>query len=102
MKNLSSNDIATAEGKFVLRSPIDGVISERQVNIGSEVQPGAANSLFVITNPKHLWVIVDVPEQHINKIRVGQPISVEVDAYPDEVFPAKVSVSCLLYPSTKI
>ncbi len=92
MKNLSSNLVATAEGKFILRAPIDGVISERQVNIGSEVQPGAANSLFVITNPKHLWVLVDLPEQQIEKVRVGQPISVEVDAYPNEVFLAKISV----------
>ena len=92
MKNLSSTVIATAEGKFILRAPIDGVISERQVNAGTEVQPGAPNPLFVITNPKHLWVLVDLPEQQIAKVSVGQPISVEVDAYPNEVFPGKVRV----------
>ena len=92
LKNLNSGSVTAAEGKYVLRAPIDGVVSERQVNIGSEVQPGAANSLFVITNPKHLWVIVDLPEQKIGKVRIGQPISVEVDAYPNEVFMAKVSV----------
>ena len=92
MKNLSSNSVATAEGKYVLKAPIDGVVSERQVNIGSEVQPGAPTSLFVITNTKHLWVLVDLPEQQVEKIKVGQPISVEVDAFPGEVFLAKVSV----------
>jgi cobalt-zinc-cadmium efflux system membrane fusion protein len=92
MKNLSSNGVASADGKFILRAPIGGVISERQVNVGTEVQPGAANSLYVITNPKHVWVMVDLPEQQIDKIKVGQPISVEVDAYPNEVFLAKVSV----------
>jgi len=92
MKNLSSNTVANAEGKYVLKAPIDGVISERQVNIGSEVQPAAANSLFVISNPKHLWVLIDLPEQQIDKVKVGQTVSVEVDAYPSEVFEAKVSV----------
>jgi cobalt-zinc-cadmium efflux system membrane fusion protein len=92
MKNLSGTVVATAEGKFILRAPIGGVISERQVNAGTEVQPGATNSLFVITNPKHLWVLVDLPEQQIAKVSVGQPISVEVDAYPNEVFPGKVTV----------
>lgn len=92
MKNLSSNAVATAEGKFILRAPIDGVISERQVNAGSEVRPDAPNALFVITNPKHVWVVVDLPEQQIGKVRVGQPISVEVDAYPNEVFHGKVTV----------
>jgi cobalt-zinc-cadmium efflux system membrane fusion protein len=92
IKNLSSNSVSTAEGKFILRAPIDGVISERQVNAGSEVRPDAVNPLFVITNPKHLWVMVDLPEHQIEKISVGQPISVEVDAYPNEVFPGKVTV----------
>ena len=92
MKNLSSNAGSTAEGKFILRAPIEGVISERQVNAGSEVRPDAANSLFVITNPKHLWVLVDLPEQQVGKVSVGQPVSVEVDAYPNEFFPGKVTV----------
>jgi cobalt-zinc-cadmium efflux system membrane fusion protein len=92
MKNLSSNEVATAEGKFILRSPISGIISERQVNAGSEVRPDAPNSLFVITNTSHVWVVADLPEQQIGKVRVGQPISVEVDAYPNEFFPGKVSI----------
>jgi len=36
--------------------------------------------------------LVDLPEQQIEKLKVGQPISVEVDAYPDEEFEARVSV----------
>jgi cobalt-zinc-cadmium efflux system membrane fusion protein len=92
MKNLGSNVIATVEGKFILRAPINGIVSERQVNAGSEVRPDATNPLFVITNPKHVWVVVDLPEQQIGKVRVGQSIAVEVDAYPNEVFPGKVTI----------
>ena len=92
LKNLNSNGVITAEGQFVLRAPIEGIISERQVNAGSEVRPDAVNPLFVITNPKHLWVLVDLPEQQIGKVKVGQPVSVEVDAYPGETFPGKVMV----------
>jgi cobalt-zinc-cadmium efflux system membrane fusion protein len=92
MKNLSSNEVATAAGKYVLKAPIDGIISERQVNAGTEVQPGAPNSLFVITDTAHLWVVADLPEQQIGKVSVGQPVSVEVDAYPNDFFEGKVSV----------
>lgn len=92
MINLSSNVAATVEGKFILRAPIDGIVSERQVNAGSEVRPDAPNPLFVITDPEHVWVVVDLPEQQIGKVRVGQPISVEVDAYPNEFFPGKVTI----------
>ena len=92
MKNLNGNDIETAAGKYILRAPIDGIVSERQVNAGTEVQPGAANSLFVITDTSHLWVVADLPEQQIGKVVAGQPVSVEVDAYPNEFFEGKVAV----------
>lgn len=91
MKNLASNT-STPEGQFILRAPLAGVVSERQVNAGSEVRPDATNPLFVITNPKHIWVVADLPEGQIGNVRVGQSISVEVDAYPNEVFPGKVTV----------
>lgn len=91
MKNLASNT-STTEGQFILRTPLAGIVSERQVNAGSEVRPDAPNPLFVITNPKHVWVMVDLPEQQIGKVRVGQPIAVEVDAYPNEIFRGKVTV----------
>jgi cobalt-zinc-cadmium efflux system membrane fusion protein len=92
MRNLNGTVSDTAEGKFVLRAPVKGVVSERQVNAGSEVRPDAANPLFVITNPQHLWVVVDLPEQQMGKVKVGQPVSVEVDAYPGKAFPGKIRV----------
>ena len=91
LKNLASNSNIT-EGQFILRAPLEGTISERQINAGSEVRPDAANPLFVITNPQHLWAIVDLPEVQLGKIKIGQPVSVEVDAYPNEVFPGKITV----------
>lgn len=91
LKNLSGNSTA-ADGRFILRAPIAGIISERQVNAGSEVRPDAANPLFVITDPQHLWVLIDLPERQLDKIKVGQPVFVEVDAYPEEIFYGKVTV----------
>lgn len=91
MKNLRSDAINTS-GQFVLRAPIGGVISERQVNAGSEVRPDATAPLYVITDPNQLWVLVDVPERQLDKVFVGQPVFVEVDAYPGESFNGKVAV----------
>lgn len=91
LKNLSGN-AKTTDGQFSLRAPIAGVISERQVNTGSEVRPDAANPLFVVTDPQHLWVLIDLPERQLDKVKVGQPVFVEVDAYPDEIFYGKVTV----------
>jgi cobalt-zinc-cadmium efflux system membrane fusion protein len=91
LKNLAGNT-TTTEGQFILRAPLAGVVSERQVNAGSEVRPDATSPLFVITNPKYVWVVADLPEGQIGNVRVGQSISVEVAAYPNEVFPGKVTV----------
>lgn len=92
MKNLSGSGETEAHGKFILRAPIGGVVSERQVNAGSEVAPDAPNPLFVITDPDHVWVSAELPEQQIGKLKSGQPVSIEVDAYPGETFAGRVTV----------
>ncbi|CAH1200641.1 Efflux RND transporter periplasmic adaptor subunit [Candidatus Nitrotoga sp. BS] len=91
LKNLNA-DVPTLAGQFILRSPITGTVSERQVNAGSEVRPDAVNPLFVITDPLHLWVQIDLPERQLDKINFGDLVSVEVDAYPGEIFQGKVTV----------
>lgn len=91
LHNLQSVASVT-DGKFVLRAPVGGMVSERQVNVGSEVRTDGANPLFVITDPKKLWALIDLPELYLDKVKVGQPVSVEVDAYPGEVFKARIVV----------
>jgi cobalt-zinc-cadmium efflux system membrane fusion protein len=86
------NSLSLTNGKFVLRAPISGIVSERQVNAGSEVRPDSNSPLFVITDPVHLWVQIDLPERHLDKVKLGQSVSVEVDAYPAETFQGKVTV----------
>lgn len=91
MSNLAST-AKTTDGQFLLRAPIAGVVSERQVNAGSEVRPDAANPLFVVTDLQHLWVLIDLPERMLDKVKVGQPVFVEVDAYPDDIFYGRITV----------
>ncbi|MDB5809512.1 MAG: rane-fusion protein [Betaproteobacteria bacterium] len=91
-----------AHGNYVLRASIAGIVTERSVNPGSEVRPDAPNPLFVITDPAHLWVIVDLPERSLGALRAGQGVDVEVDAYPNRRFPARVAaVGEVLDPATR-
>lgn len=89
LNNLSgkSND-----GQFNLKAPLSGIVTERQVNAGSEVRPDAATPLFIITDPQHLWVLIDLPERQLSKVKVGQPVFIEVDAYPEEIFYGRITV----------
>jgi cobalt-zinc-cadmium efflux system membrane fusion protein len=91
LKNLNAQSL-NQRGEFILRAPVAGVVSERLVSAGSEVRPDAASPLFVITDPRHLWLQIDLPERQLDKVRVGQPVFIEVDAYPGETFPGKISV----------
>ena len=91
-----------AADRYVLRSAIAGVVAERQVNPGAEVRPDAPNPLFVVTDPTHLWVIIDLPERHLGRVAVGQKVSIEVDAYPGTSFWGKVaSIGEVLDPATR-
>jgi HlyD family secretion protein len=71
-----------------IKSPVDGVIIDRRVNIGQTVVASLnAPSLFLIAKDlKRMQVWVAVNEADIGNIRPGQPVTFTVDAFPDEVF----------------
>ena len=91
LRNLDPGLGSAGSTGYALRAPIAGIIAERNVNPGTEVRPDAPNPLFVITDPTHLWVIVDLPERTLGALRVGQDVVVEVDAYSNTRFPARVA-----------
>jgi cobalt-zinc-cadmium efflux system membrane fusion protein len=86
---LRLHNLAPAGGSrenYVLRAPIGGVVSERKANPGMEVRPDLADPLYVITDPKRLWVMIDLPERNLSKVEAGHPVAVEVDAWAGERF----------------
>jgi HlyD family secretion protein len=75
-----------------IRSPVKGVIIDRRVNIGQTVVASLnAPSLFLIAKDlKRLQVWVAVNEADIGNIKVGQPVSFTVDAFPKDTFVGQV------------
>lgn len=90
LRNLNASSASDADGHFSLRSPVSGVVADRQANPGMEVRPDLPNPLFIVTDPTRLWVMIDLPEHALSKVAVGHPVAVEVDAYPNERFRATV------------
>ena len=100
LKNLGAQ--RNGDESYFLRAPIAGVVVDRQVNPSAEVRPDATIPLFVITNPEHLWASIDLPESDLAKVSEGQSLSIQVDAYPDEVFSGKIeSIGVMVDPSTR-
>lgn len=88
--------------RFALRAPIGGTVVERSINPGLQVQNGAGDPLFVITDADHLWASFEVPEEDSGKVRAGQRVSIELDAMPGEHFDAHVLyVGGALDPATR-
>jgi RND family efflux transporter MFP subunit len=68
-------------------SPISGYISERVADLGEFTNPNAPNTkICTILRTAILRLRVDIPEQNIGKISVGQSVSMKVAAYPERNF----------------
>jgi HlyD family secretion protein len=76
----------------VIRSPVDGVVISRNVDIGQTVAASLqAPVLFTIAQDlRHMQVQVRVDEADIGRIREGQPAKFTVDAYPGREFAGTV------------
>ena len=74
-------------------APIDGVVIERNVDVGQTVAASfSAPQLFLIAQDlTRMRILAKVDESDIGQIRVGQPVSFTVQAYPDTTFDGTVS-----------
>jgi len=71
----------------VVYSPISGYVAERNSDLGEYITPNTPNSkVATIVRTAVLRLRIDVPEQSIGKVSVGQGISAQVSAYPDRNF----------------
>ncbi len=68
-------------------APEDGRVTRRVVEKGAYIQPGQALMAIV---PRQYWVIANFKEIELTHMRVGQPVEVVVDAYPDRKFKGHV------------
>ncbi|HVJ28637.1 MAG TPA: efflux RND transporter periplasmic adaptor subunit, partial [Vicinamibacterales bacterium] len=71
-----------------VKAPFSGIVAERLVSVGDYVTRGTRVATVVKIDP--LRVELTIPEQAVSLVRVGQPVKLTVDAYPGEVFEARV------------
>ncbi len=87
-------------GDTVIRSPIDGTVGERFINVGEYVQPSIKVASVYAINP--VRINISVPEAVVGQVKEGQTLDVRVSAWPDRSFPATVKfVSPALRANTR-
>ena len=81
---------SSAIAKKAIRAPFDGTIGIRLIEVGQHLSPGEAAA--TLTDNSELHVNFTLPEQTRPHLLEGQTVDVTVDAYPDRVFPSKLTV----------
>jgi membrane fusion protein, multidrug efflux system len=69
-------------------SPVDGMVGQRQVRPGQFVNVGT-QVIAAIPLP-NIWVIANFKETQMTRVRIGDPVRVTVDAFPDLVLTGRV------------
>ncbi len=105
LKVLGINDpnaLLTAPPSFeaTVKAPISGQVVEQDVAVGQLLQPGATQC-FVISDTSTVWVLVNVYQKDLPYVRVGDPVTIRTDSYPD-TFQGRISyIAAALDPNTR-
>ncbi|WP_313154135.1 HlyD family secretion protein [Sphingobacterium multivorum] len=69
----------------VITAPFDGQIGKKTIQAGQLIQPGQTLA-FLVNRAEEKWVMANFKETQIGKFKIGQAVSIEVDAFPNEEF----------------
>lgn len=69
--------------RTVIKAPVDGVVARRQVQLGQRVQPGM--QLMSVVPLDAIHVDANFKEVQLQKVRVGQPVTLHADLYGGSV-----------------
>jgi RND family efflux transporter MFP subunit len=75
-------------GEAFIQAPLDGVVSERFLSLGAMAGPTAPILTLVSSQTE---VVFSAEESVMGQLAVGQPVSITVSAYPEQVFAGQVS-----------
>jgi cobalt-zinc-cadmium efflux system membrane fusion protein len=99
---LLGNDPDKPMGIVDIIAPTTGVITDQQVTNAATVQAYSSPSPFTISDISSVWIVCDVYENDLPKVRLGDTAEITLNAYPDRTFKGKVSnISAVLDPSIR-
>ncbi len=72
-----------------VKAPFDGMLGVRRVNLGQFARAG--DPLVSLTDGSSMYANITLPEQALGALRVGQPVTITVDAHAGREFPGQVT-----------
>jgi membrane fusion protein, heavy metal efflux system len=89
----------------VVRAPLSGVVTQRQVGPGQYLNAtsnGATTPIFAVSDLSRVWLVANVPEADAARMHRGDPITVTVSGLPGRVYHARLDqVAPTLDPATR-
>jgi len=79
---------ATNLSRTIITAPVAGRVTQLTAAKGAYAAVGQALMMFV---PRNVWVTANFKETQLDLMRAGQPVSIEIDAYPDRTFAGHVA-----------
>ena len=68
-------------------APEDGFVTQKNVQEGQLVQPGAA---LMAISQTDVWIVANFKETQLERMRIGQPVDIKVDAFPGRTFRGRI------------
>lgn len=81
-------------GEITITAPLSGVIATRPVNVDEWVEASAP--LYTIVDLSRVWAQIDIYEQHLRRLKVGDSVTVTSGAWPGRTFEGRLS---FIHPS---
>ena len=92
----------SADPTLVVPSPIDGRITARNAAPGLLVQPGNAPAPYTVADINAMWMVANVAETDSPAFRLGQPVQVNINAFPGRVFDGRITtIGAAVDPNTR-
>ncbi|HXR59558.1 MAG TPA: efflux RND transporter periplasmic adaptor subunit [Burkholderiales bacterium] len=95
---------AGVDQRFTLASPIGGVVVERNLNPGQELRADSQGDkgLFVISDPQHLWFVLDVAEGDAGAVKVGAEVQIGATMLGEDTVSGRIThVADFVDPQTR-
>jgi membrane fusion protein, multidrug efflux system len=92
----ATDKVAQAEAKFrqaqlnlsncLIRAPQAGIVSRRTIQLGQSLTPRSPFLSIVPLDIDNVWVVANLREDQMARVRTGMPVRVAIDALPDRTF----------------
>lgn len=75
---------------YIVRAPVDGFVVDKKIARDMQIRPDRTESIFTISSLNDVWILADVYQTDIAKVKVGYQATVTTISYPDKKFPGTI------------